>query len=126
MKMILLPLILFFVLKAHSQVPRQGDVSCPARIYLEITRQAGQTLYRFQQKRTPKYPLDTVGALVSRCTQIKGMIIIVDSPVPLEDLLTALDGSGKNQIDSVSVFIRKNGFYLPLTVGDQSSVDPTK
>lgn len=126
MKMILLPLMLFSSLIAHSQTPRQGAASCPTHIDLEITRQAGQTVYRLQQKSTPKYPLDTVGALAGRCPQIKGMTIIVDSTVPLDDILTALNGSGKNQIDQVSVFIRKNGFYLPLTVGDQSSKDPTK
>ena len=126
MKMILLPFMLFLSLIAHSQAPRQGAASCPAHIDLEITRQAGQTVYRLQQKSTPKYPLDTVGALAGRCPQIKGMTIIVDSTVPLDDILTALNGSGKNQIDQVSVFIRKNGFYLPLTVGDQSSKDPTK
>jgi len=126
MKMILLPLMLFSGLMAHSQTPHQGAAPCPAHIDLEITRQAGRTIYRLQQKSTPKYPLDTVGALVGRCPQIKGMTIIVDSAVPLDDILTALNGSGKNQIDEVSVFIRKNGFYLPLTVGDQSSKDPTK
>jgi hypothetical protein len=126
MKMILSSLMLLFGLMAQAQSPRQGAVSCPAHIDLEITRQAGQTVYKFQNKSTPKYPLDTVGALASRCPQIRGMVIVVDSTVPLDDILTALNGSGKNQVDQVSIFIRKNGFYLPLTVGDPSSKDPTK
>lgn len=126
MKTILLPLMLFTSVMAHSQTPHQGSTSCPGHIDLEITRQAGQTVYRLQQKSTPKYPLDRIGALMGRCPQIKSMIVVVDSIVPLDDVLTALNGSGKNQIDQVSVFIKKNGFYLPLTVGDQSSKDPRK
>jgi hypothetical protein len=49
-----------------------------------------------------------------------------DSSVPLDDVLTALNGSAKNQIDQVPVFIRKNEFFPPLTIGEQSSKDPTK
>jgi hypothetical protein len=126
MKMVFLPLLLFSCLVAQSQAPRQGMTSCPAHIDLEITRQAGQTVYRLQQKSYSKYPLDIVGALANRCPQTNRMYIIVDSSASLDDVLTALNGSGKNQIDQVSVFVRKNGFFLPITVGEQSSKDPTK
>jgi hypothetical protein len=126
MKMILLPLLLFSSFMAQSQSPRQGASSCPAHIDLEIVRKAGQTAFHLQGKSYPKYPLDVIGALENRCTQIKGMYIIVDSEVSLDDVMTALNGSGKNQIDQVSVFIKKNGFFLPITVGEQTSKDPTK
>lgn len=95
-------------------------------IDLEIARQAGQTVYRLQQKNYTKYPLDTVGALANRCPQVNRMYIIVNSSVPFDDVLTALNGSGKNQIDQVLVFIRKNGFFIPLTIGEQLPKDPTK
>ncbi|HEV2464261.1 MAG TPA: hypothetical protein VGT04_10670 [Acidobacteriaceae bacterium] len=125
-RVVLLLILLFPSLVGQSQQPRQNTVSCPAHIDLEITRQAGQTVYRLQQKSTSKYPLDMVGTLANRCPQIKGMYIVADSSVPFDDILTALNGSGKNQIDPVAVFIRKNGFFIPLTVGDQSTKDPAK
>jgi hypothetical protein len=126
MRTAFLPVLLLSCLLAQSQTLSRGSSSCPAHIDLEITRQAGKTVYRLQQKDYSKYPLDIIGALANRCPQTKRMYILVDSSVPFDDILTALNGSGKNQIDWVSVFIRKNGFFLPLTVGNQSSKDPTK
>jgi hypothetical protein len=119
-------LMIFVCSVARAQAGHQTAASCPASINLELTRQAGQTVFHLQEKSYAKYPLDVIGAIGNKCPQIKGMKIIADSGVPLDDVVTALNGSGKNQIDQVSVFIKKNGFFLPLTIGEQTSKDPTK
>jgi hypothetical protein len=111
---------------AGAQSARQAAAPCPVSINLTITRQAGQTVFHLQEKSYPKYPLDVIGRLGNQCSKTDGMNIIVESDVPLDDVVTALNGAGKNQIDHVSVFIKKNSFFLPLAIGQQTSKDPTK
>jgi hypothetical protein len=126
MKMIVLVVLLFSAHLANSQTNRETMPSCPSHVDVEITRQAAKTVYHSQQKSTPGYPLDTIGILTNRCPETNSMYIIANSDVPFDDILTALNGAAKNQIGKVSVFIKKGGFFIPLSVGDQSSKDPTK
>ncbi len=126
MKVIVVLIMLCASISATSQMFGRDVTGCPSHITLEVAREKGQSIYMLQQEQYAKYPLDTIGKLVNRCTQIKAMYIIVDSNSTLDDIVTALNGSGKNQIDRVLIFMKKNGYFSPVTIGDQSSVDPSK
>ncbi|WP_058189824.1 hypothetical protein [Terracidiphilus gabretensis] len=121
MKSILILMILSVCSLGKSQTPADSSSSCPSHITVEILQQNGHSVYQLQQKTYPKYPLDVVGRLMNRCSKISKINIIVDSDSRLDDVITAINGAGKDQIDQILIFLKaKNGLFYPVTIGEHS------
>jgi hypothetical protein len=119
---IIVPLMLLCIgISAESQTAHRDAPSCPSRLTLEIIQQDGKSVYRMQQASYLGYPLDVVGRLVNRCPALKRIDIIVDSGSRFDDVDTAVNGAGKNQIDQVLIFLKaKDGHLYPVTIGEKS------
>jgi hypothetical protein len=121
MKFILILLILNICSLGQAQTQADNSLSCPSHITVEILQQNGHSIYQLQQKKYPKYPLDIVGRLMNRCSKINKINVIVDPDSRLDDVITAINGAGKDQIDQIRIFLKaKNGLFYPMTIGELS------